>query len=130
MKETEKSGFDKETKTYGWYLSDIKDLENSIKHIEEVSKDLFYPQKIIEDLIDSLEYFLPRVGPGSDYDIALQNLLSKRKLAYPKSVIKQISIKIGFEKKVNYKEEKKNFYEELNKVEKMGHPASLNNTLE
>ena len=129
-KKNETMGYDKKTKTYGWYLSDIKPMENSLKHIEWVAKDLFYPNKILNDLIISLEYFLPQVGPGSDYDVALNDFLEKRKLAYPKSVIKQLSMKIGFEPKVNYREEKKIFYKELEKVEKRGHPASLNNTLE
>jgi len=126
----EKQGYDKITKTYGWYLSDIKDLEENIETIKHQSQDLSYPQKTLEDLIDALEYFLPLVGPGTDYDNALNNFLNKRELAKPKGFIKKLSVKFGIEEQISYKNEKKLFYEELHKVEKFEHPAGLNNTLE
>ena len=47
----EKQGYDKITKTYGWYLSDIKDLEENIEIIKHQSQNLSYPQKTLEDLI-------------------------------------------------------------------------------
>ena len=51
----------------------VNELKNDINWIDECSKDLFYPKKILSDLIFSLEHFLPLVKPGSDYDKYLKD---------------------------------------------------------